>query len=67
MVNKNNNPLFEPLPDQRGFPDLKTGFENADVTSGKTSDDVFYVVFGKPQKKRRTIRIVRPEKRFGQT
>ena len=66
MTNKNSNPLFDPLPDQRGFPSLKTGFEDTDLTSGKTSDEVFDLVFGKP-KKPRVKRIVRHEKRFGQT
>jgi len=64
MTNKNNNPLFDPLPDQRGFPNLGTGFEDTDFTSGKTSNEVFDLVFGKPAKKPRVIRIVRPEKHF---
>ena len=65
-MNKTNNPLFDPLPDQRGFPDLNTGFESTEVSSGKTSEEVFNLVFGKTRKTR-VKRIVRSEKRNGQT
>lgn len=61
MKTKNNNPLFDPLPDQRGFPNLNTGFESAEVASGKTSGDVFDLVFGKT-KKTRVKRIVYPKR-----